>query len=81
MPVVIALVLLQLVAAQTVWTLSNTTMGSEDLFALFLGVNLVAFSMVSYAYRVDKRGDIINKYLLYIGLGFIVVLLVTSIFV
>jgi|GEM_PF-804125 peptidoglycan/LPS O-acetylase OafA/YrhL len=78
MPVVLALLVLQLIAAQTIWTLNTTGQNNEELFALFVAANLVSLSMISYLYRVEKRDDPVNKSSLYSGLFFLVILLLAA---
>ena len=80
-PIVIAFLLLQGVSVLTVWSLDTTSMKSENIFAVFVAVNLVAFSMISYVFRADDRGDFPNKSLLYLGISFVLVLLLAAVFV
>ena len=80
MPVVIVLLVLQLVASQTIWTLNATDQNSEELFALFVAVNLVSFSLISYVYRIERRKDSINRGLLLAGVSIILVLLAAALF-
>ncbi len=77
-PVVLTLLVLQLVASQTIWTLDTTGQNNEELFALLVAANLVSLSMISYVYRADRRDDPINKSLLSSGLFFLVILYVAA---
>jgi len=43
------------------WTLDTYTVQGESLFAIYLSVDLVAFAMISYVYRVTKSGDSIGR--------------------
>lgn len=81
LPGVVVLVVLQLVAAQMIWTANTTSQESEDQFALFLAISLVSFSVISYLYRVERRGRVANKGLLFLGFLFITTLLVTALIV
>jgi heme/copper-type cytochrome/quinol oxidase subunit 4 len=69
------LVVLELLAVYFLWTLNPVGAASEATFALFLAICLVSFAMVSYIYRVDKRGDGINRGVFLAGCVMILVLL------
>lgn len=42
------------------WTLSTSTASGESLFAVYLSVDLIAFAIISYIYRVTKTGADLN---------------------
>lgn len=75
------LVLLQLLSVYFLWALNPLSQTSEARFALFLAVDLVSFSIISYVYRVDKRGDGVNGGLLLAGCGIALLLMFTVLFV
>jgi hypothetical protein len=73
--IVALLVLLELVSVSFVWTLNPVSGQGETTFALFLALDLVAFAMISYVYRVNKRGDGVNRVALLSGCCFALLLL------
>ena len=60
---VVVLLVLQAVSAFFAWTLNPLSQSSEEVYALLLAVNLVAFSMVSYI----NRAEIVNAKLILVG--------------
>ena len=72
---VLLLLVLQAVATVTLWTLNPTDPASQGIFATLLGVDLLAFAMVSFLYRRDKTGAEINRPWLLVGCGVFVALL------
>ncbi len=72
---VLLLLLLQAVATVTLWTLNPTDPASQGIFATLLGVDLLAFAMVSFLYRKDKAGQDLHRRWLIVGCGAFVVLL------
>jgi hypothetical protein len=74
------LLLLGLLSVCFLWTLNPVSQTSEAMFALFLSVDLVSFSMISYLYRVDKRGDSASRGLLLAGCCMILLLLLAGLF-
>ncbi len=53
---VLLLLLLQVSATITLYTLNPTDTASQAAFATLLGVDLLAFALVSYLYRSEKTG-------------------------
>ncbi|MDG6905052.1 MAG: hypothetical protein JRN20_04625 [Nitrososphaerota archaeon] len=51
------LLIAEAVVAYFLWTLNPTDQAGETVFGLFLAVDLVSLSMMSYIYRTYKRGD------------------------
>jgi hypothetical protein len=78
--IVALLLLLGLVSVYFVWTLNPLSQTSEAIFALFLSIDLVSFSMISYVYRVDKRGDSVSRGLLLAGCCMLILLLLAGLF-
>lgn len=72
---VLLLLLLQAVATVTLWTLNSTDPASQGTFATLLGVDLLAFAMVSFLYRTNKTGQDLHRNWLIVGCGAFVVLL------
>lgn len=60
------------------WALNPTSKIGEGVFGIFLGIDLVSFAIVSYVYRVYKRGDELNRGLLLAGCIMILVLIYSS---
>jgi len=72
---VLSLLLLQGTATVTLWTLNPTDSASQAVFATLLGIDLLAFAMVSYLYRKEKSGAAFSRTLVLVGCGMFVVLL------
>ena len=53
---ILLLLLLQVSATLTLYTLNPTDSSSQAAFATLLGVDLLAFALVSYLYRSEKMG-------------------------
>ncbi len=73
--IVIFLLLLQGTATVTLWTLNPTDAASQAVFATLLGIDLLAFAMMSYLYRSEKRGTAFGRAWVLVGCGMFVVLL------
>lgn len=73
--VVALLLLLEVVSVYLLWVLNPVDQASQATFALFLAVDFVAFSMISYVYRVDKRGEGVNRGLMLLGCCMLLILL------
>jgi hypothetical protein len=78
--IVALLLLLGLLSVYFLWTLNPLSQASEAIFALFLSVDLVSFSMISYLYRVDKRGDSASRGSLLAGCCMLLILLLAGLF-
>jgi hypothetical protein len=78
--IVALLLLLGLLSVYFVWTLNPLSQTSEAIFALFLSIDLVSFSMISYVYRVDKRHDSASRGLLLAGCCMLLLLLLAGLF-
>ena len=73
--IVALLILLELLSVSFVWTLNPISGQGEATFALFLALDLVTFAMISYVYRVNRRGDDVNRVAILAGCCFGLVLL------
>ena len=56
------------------WTTDTSLSSGESLFAVYLSIDLIAFAMVSYIYRVVKMGDQIGRIPLLAGTCVLVML-------
>ena len=73
---VLLLLLLQATATVTLWTLDPTNRASEAVFAILLGVDLLAFALVSYLYRAERRGAAFSRPWVLTGcIAFVILLL------
>ncbi len=77
---VLSLVGLQVIVTAFLWTLDPTGRGAQATFATFLGVDLLAFAVISYLYRTKKDAAGANRPWLVAGLFAIAVLLLSSLF-
>jgi hypothetical protein len=78
--IVALLLLLQATATVTLWTLNPTDAASQALFAVLLGIDLLAFALVSYLYRMEKTGTRFNRGWVLVGCGMFLILLLAVLF-
>ena len=78
--VVALLILLEIVSVVSLWTLNPLSTADEKTFALLLGVDLVAFAMISYTYRAFKTGESAARAPIIAGCCFAVLLLFAGLF-
>jgi hypothetical protein len=57
------------------WTIDTSLASGESLFAIYLSIDLIAFAMISYVYRVTKTGDSIGRIPLLAGCILLLLLL------
>ncbi len=55
--IVAILVIFQIASVVFLWTINTVGLAAEQLFALFLGADILSFAMVSYLYRSLKGGE------------------------
>ncbi|HYM38635.1 MAG TPA: hypothetical protein VEY12_00625 [Thermoplasmata archaeon] len=72
---ILLLVLLQATATVTLWTLNPTDPTSQALFAVLLGIDLLAFGMVSYLYRSEKADRAFSRPWVLTGCAMFLILL------
>lgn len=68
------LVILGFVSSFMLWTIDTASASGEALFALYMSMDLVSFAMISYVYRVSKRGDGISRIWMIVGFCLLLVL-------
>src|ERR1035437_2387033 len=51
------LVLVGFATSYLLWTIDTASPSGESLFALYLSMDLIAFAMITYVYRLTKLGD------------------------
>ena len=76
--IVALLVIVGFVSATVLWTLDTTAASGESLFAIYLSMDLIAFAMISYVYRVTKVGDDLGRIPLLAGCFLLLLLLVAG---
>jgi hypothetical protein len=79
--VIAILIIFQIVSVVYLWTISTVGLAAEQLFALFLGGDVLAFAMVSYIYRCSKSNSSPRILWLVAGSGMLVVLMFSGAFV
>ena len=72
------LVVVGFVSAAVLWTIDTSLSTGESLFAVYLSIDLIAFAMISYIYRVIKVGDNMRSIPLLAGCILLVVLAFAS---
>jgi hypothetical protein len=55
------LVVVGFASSAVLWTIDTSLSSGESLFAVYLSIDLIAFAMISYVYRVTKTGDSIGR--------------------
>ena len=78
--VVALLILLELVSVVSLWALNPVSTAGEKTFALLLAVDLVAFAMISYVYRMSKTGESAARAPILTGCCFALLLLFSGLF-
>lgn len=73
---IVFLLLLQATATATLWTLDPTDSNSQAAFGTLLGVDLLAFALVSYLYRSEKTQIAFSRPWVLVGCASFVILLV-----
>jgi hypothetical protein len=74
--IVTLLLVLQFVSTGYLWTVNGIGTTSEARFAVFLAVNLLSFSIVTYVYTHDKWEETISRgWILAAALGLALLLL------
>ena len=76
--IIIFLLVLQGVSLVLLWTLDALNQVSEEIFALFLAVDMISFAMISYVYRHVKENQIPNRGWLIVGSSLVLVLLFST---
>ncbi|MDG6995010.1 MAG: hypothetical protein JRN52_03720 [Nitrososphaerota archaeon] len=76
--VVILFTVLQLLCVVLLWTNSSVGAAAENILALFLGADLIAFSLVSYTFRTQRNGGSVDPFWLVIGCTAILLMLFSS---
>jgi hypothetical protein len=77
--IVVSFLLLQALAIAFLWTINGLSLYGEREFALFLGVDLVSFAIVSYIYRTERGGEEINRAWVFVGGLAVLILMFASI--
>lgn len=69
------LVILGFVSSFVLWTINTASSSGESLFALYMSVDLIAFAMIAYVYRVAKSGDDMSRVWMITGFCLMIVLI------
>jgi hypothetical protein len=69
------LVIVGFASSAVLWTIDTSLASGESLFAVYLSIDLIAFAMISYIYRVTKTGDNIGRVPLLAGCVLLLLLL------
>lgn len=76
--VVTLLVIVAFASAFVLWTIDTSLSSGESVFAVYLSVDLIAFAMISYIYRVTKTGDPLRRIPLLVGSCVLIALVVAG---
>ncbi len=76
--IIILLLVLQGVSLALLWTLDALNQVSEEIFALFLAVDMISFAMISYVYRHEKISETPNRGWLIVGSALVIILLFST---
>lgn len=78
--VVVSLLLIQAVSVVTLWSTNSVSRAGQDIFTLFLAVDLVAFALMAQVYRSAKNHAVFSRAWMVVGgLFMAAILLVTLI--
>ncbi len=77
---ILLLLSLQVFSTGFLWSLDALGSVSESIFALFLAVDLLAFGMIAYIYRISKQGELPNRLWFVLGSAMLLTLLFASLF-
>jgi hypothetical protein len=72
------LVIVAFASSVVLWTIDTSLASGESLFAVYLSIDLIAFAMISYVYRVTKTGDSIGRIPLLAGSVLLFILLLAG---
>jgi hypothetical protein len=76
--VVLPLIALQALSIVVMASLDSLSSVSEEIFAVFLAIDLISFAVIAHVYRVRRMGASPSRYFLLGSLLAIIVLLFTS---
>lgn len=76
--VVTLLVVVAFASAFVLWTIDTSLSSGESVFAVYLSIDLIAFAMMSYIYRVTKAGDPLRRIPLLVGSCVLIALVVAG---
>ncbi|HEV2225238.1 MAG TPA: hypothetical protein VGR56_00375 [Nitrososphaerales archaeon] len=74
----IFLIVLQLATIPVLWFVNPLSQSATDAFALYLSLDLLAFAIVSYAYRTTRWGKSVSQAWMAVGYLALIVLLVST---
>lgn len=77
---VLLVLLLQATATVTLWSLTPTDPGSQAIFGVLLGVDLLGFALIAYLYRSEKGGGAFSRPWTLVGCVMLAVLLLVVIY-
>ncbi|HEV2138092.1 MAG TPA: hypothetical protein VGR53_04570 [Nitrososphaerales archaeon] len=74
----IFLIVLQLSTIPALWFVNPLDQAATDAFALYLSLDLLAFAIISYAYRTTRWGKSVSQPWMAVGYLVLIVLLVST---
>ncbi|MDA4125012.1 MAG: hypothetical protein OK438_06150 [Thaumarchaeota archaeon] len=77
---VMLLLLTQAFSVVFLWSLDTFTQASEDLFAIFVSIDLLAFAMLSYIYRKQRTEEGVGGWVIMAGCTAILILMLGIVF-
>ncbi|MDA4115645.1 MAG: hypothetical protein OK442_03715 [Thaumarchaeota archaeon] len=72
------LVIVGFASSAVLWTIDTSLPSGESLFAVYLSIDLIAFVMISYIYRVTKTADGIGRIPLLAGSCVLILLVIAG---
>lgn len=79
--IVLLLVFLQAVSLVMLWSLDSLTRAGQEVFTLFLAVDLISLGVIAYVYRSTKGSADLHKGWIVAAGAVIFLLLITTLFV
>lgn len=79
--IIVSLIIVQAISLVVLWTSDSTSRMGEDVFALFMAVELVAFALMGEVYRVSIVGRELPRAWMAVGGLLMAVILLAALFV
>lgn len=79
--IILSLIVIQAISLVVLWTSDSTSRIGEDVFALFMAVELVAFALMGEVYRMSIVGRALPRAWMVVGGLLMAVILLAALFV
>jgi hypothetical protein len=76
--IIVLLLMVEGISVFLLWTINSLSATGQNVFAVYLTVNFIAFAMMSYIYRVLSSNGELSRFLIAAGCAVIAILLLVS---